>query len=749
MVMARLLFSGSLVCCLMLVDLSLGSPWKNTGLISNIGAPIRDETHAKHLVHNSVMDADDESAQNVHESLVTKSRKKRGVPGCDSICQYWDCYVNKAFIKEQEGFETKGYVPEDKVTGQPLGNSGVTIGNGIDLGSKNAEYFRSICVQEDTISTLQPYFGLKREEAQNKLKDDPLSLQEDEAKDLSKRVMDSEICKTADVYDAAVRKLGKTDLKEFRQLTIAQRTVISSVKFQYGRTSRFPTFWDHVTNQRWDDAVSELNDFGDKYPSRREREANLLENDSGEINSCEDDPYSGLDFDTDGIKQTTLNLFSDHATYVSDLFERSKEDSRKELQKEGKTDTNILKAFSEVLWMYRVTERYGEEEAKVFGDAHVRSADISRGEKVKDLMNDKVGRNLARTNTGKSDIETVKDAMKNGDLQVKKYGEELNIVSRKDWGATNPDQWKKSKSAMLPTAYRVFIHHTAGSACTTKENCSAEVLKIQRGHIKDNNWADIGYNFLVGEDGNIYEGRGWRVRGAHTPPYNYYAYGISFLGNFEDVMPDEKAIKAARKLIDYGINKKYISEDYILRGHRDTKKTACPGETFYGDVKTWTHYTTHKKVCDVIKNRFTSVNGIEIGSTGITAALSKVFITDTGDLCNSKTEGKCVKDLASTASFFIGKGGLMYETCGWDHQTSGSNQANEGSFTIKFIGNHQTNNPQNKLFQRAMDLIECGKEKGKIKNDYTIKASDSIKRNNCEGVNKGSLYCGIKQWPKF
>jgi peptidoglycan recognition protein len=30
-------------------------------------------------------------------------------------------------------------------------------------------------------------------------------------------------------------------------------------------------------------------------------------------------------------------------------------------------------------------------------------------------------------------------------------------------------------------------------------------------------WSDIGYNFIVGEDGNVYEGRGWTKVGAHAP----------------------------------------------------------------------------------------------------------------------------------------------------------------------------------------------------------------------------------------
>lgn len=45
-------------------------------------------------------------------------------------------------------------------------------------------------------------------------------------------------------------------------------------------------------------------------------------------------------------------------------------------------------------------------------------------------------------------------------------------------------------------------------------------------------WKDIGYNFLVGEDGNIYEGRGWGKHGAHSTPYNSKSIGICMIGNF-------------------------------------------------------------------------------------------------------------------------------------------------------------------------------------------------------------------------
>jgi N-acetylmuramoyl-L-alanine amidase len=40
-------------------------------------------------------------------------------------------------------------------------------------------------------------------------------------------------------------------------------------------------------------------------------------------------------------------------------------------------------------------------------------------------------------------------------------------------------------------------------------------------------WDDIGYNFLIGEDGHVYEGWGPDSIGAHTLGYNAISIGKS------------------------------------------------------------------------------------------------------------------------------------------------------------------------------------------------------------------------------
>ena len=58
----------------------------------------------------------------------------------------------------------------------------------------------------------------------------------------------------------------------------------------------------------------------------------------------------------------------------------------------------------------------------------------------------------------------------------------------------------------------------------------------------DLGWDDIGYNFLVGEDGNVYEGRGWAHVGAHTKHYNKISLGASVIGDYMKKLPNQKAV---------------------------------------------------------------------------------------------------------------------------------------------------------------------------------------------------------------
>jgi len=62
-------------------------------------------------------------------------------------------------------------------------------------------------------------------------------------------------------------------------------------------------------------------------------------------------------------------------------------------------------------------------------------------------------------------------------------------------------------------------------SCYNDNDCKLRVQSIQRSHQTANGWADIGYHFLVGENGKVYEGRGWNREAAHSPGFNTGSFG--------------------------------------------------------------------------------------------------------------------------------------------------------------------------------------------------------------------------------
>ena len=68
-------------------------------------------------------------------------------------------------------------------------------------------------------------------------------------------------------------------------------------------------------------------------------------------------------------------------------------------------------------------------------------------------------------------------------------------------------------------------------------------------------WNDIAYSFLVCEDGRVYEGRGWNVRGSHTLGYNEIAIGVCIIGDYQSRLPLPAALNATQELLACGVEK--------------------------------------------------------------------------------------------------------------------------------------------------------------------------------------------------
>jgi hypothetical protein len=107
------------------------------------------------------------------------------------------------------------------------------------------------------------------------------------------------------------------------------------------------------------------------------------------------------------------------------------------------------------------------------------------------------------------------------------------FVSREDWCARAPregiDEWSQDWHTFVVT-------HTAGAA----ESNIGIVRRVQNFHMDDKKWSDIGYHYLIGVDGKIYEGRSLQYQGATIFGHNKYTVGLAAMGCFDSSACDNK-----------------------------------------------------------------------------------------------------------------------------------------------------------------------------------------------------------------
>jgi hypothetical protein len=173
--------------------------------------------------------------------------------------------IDFSFIEQLEGNSCIGYVPDPEHS-----QSGVTIACGFDIGQRSEAELQQ-AFPSDLAEKLIPYVGLKRREAEKKLGEKPLQISEQESAQIHRYSKADATAKLEQQWNNSSAELA------FNQLSVECKTVVASVAFQYGNLAkRTPNFWLQVTSADWQGALVNLQNFGDKYPTRRNKEADLL-----------------------------------------------------------------------------------------------------------------------------------------------------------------------------------------------------------------------------------------------------------------------------------------------------------------------------------------------------------------------------------------------------------------------------------------------------------------------------------------
>ena len=92
---------------------------------------------------------------------------------------------------------------------------------------------------------------------------------------------------------------------------------------------------------------------------------------------------------------------------------------------------------------------------------------------------------------------------------------------------------------LLLKSYEPVVHV---SACIINARCAYRFVVV--------GWDDIAYNYLVGEDGVVYEGRGSAYVSATAYGWNQISIGVAFIGNFMDKRPPAQAVEALCMFLD-------------------------------------------------------------------------------------------------------------------------------------------------------------------------------------------------------
>ncbi len=190
------------------------------------------------------------------------------------------------------------------------------------------------------------------------------------------------------------------------------------------------------------------------------------------------------------------------------------------------------------------------------------------------------------------------------------------VIPRSGWGADESLRFDRTHREIWPRTFwpiqKIIVHHTETQ--NNDPNPAETIRSIYRDSARLQGLGDIPYNFLIDEQGRIYEGRysrpyargetptgedqyGNGVTAGHAYGHNAGTVGIALLGSLGRVDATPSARTALERLVAWISGTHQIdpfgSSGYRnpmtgrttafpnIAGHRDVNETDCPGQAFY------------------------------------------------------------------------------------------------------------------------------------------------------------------------
>lgn len=141
----------------------------------------------------------------------------------------------------------------------------------------------------------------------------------------------------------------------------------------------------------------------------------------------------------------------------------------------------------------------------------------------------------------------------------------------------------------MPSVKRLVVHHTAQKVSGDPRPAVERIRALYDYHANSRGWGDLGYHYLIDENGVIYEGRdgGDLVVGGQVYCGNVGTVGIAMLGNFDIEKPTLEQVQSLQWLL-HELATKYdidLNQPVSFKGkvtspivrHKDLISTDCPG----------------------------------------------------------------------------------------------------------------------------------------------------------------------------
>ncbi|XP_046394705.1 uncharacterized protein LOC124162273 isoform X2 [Ischnura elegans] len=311
------------------------------------------------------------------------------------------------------------------------------------------------------------------------------------------------------------------------------------------------------------------------------------------------------------------------------------------------------------------------------------------------------------------------------------------FVFRRHWNASRVTR----KLETLDHPVRLVVVSNGGSPCHNRSECIALMKEEQKSKLS--RYGDLLENFYIGNDGSVYEGRGWNFSSHWRLGNLEKLVSVRFLGDYQNELPPEQAKYALKALVNTGIGNGKLDEEFFLLSLRLIyNDSGLLGDALASYMENWTPWKNkynamssfellHNNIAPIIyQNQWSRESKYDLYQN-MTFPIKYAIVTDGGVSCFTYSQCSKIMNIEKSHhrkiygdllhSFYIGSDGFAYEGRGWESTPHLRLMIlNDSCITVKFLGKYSDSIPNEIAMRGFKALINHGIHSGFISPEYQL-----------------------------